>query len=146
MRIRCVRAARNKLALLSILLLLVSGAASAQSFLGMQKPLVQVFGGYSLARYDTVPLGFSERLNLSGVNIQVIFADFYRGLGLAFDFSGHSSNEMQYFNFLVGPQYRYQVKGIFLFGHGLFGRSRTHLNNLGTSQFSPSTIGGTAAF
>lgn len=117
---------------------------SAQNFL--KSPNVDVFAGYSLLRFDSVPLGFPGRLNLSGANVEVGLPDLYRGWGLVADISGHYSNEMEAYNFLIGAQYVYQVKGINIFGRGMGGKARERLREVGTSQFEPSTLGGAAAF
>jgi len=113
--------------------------ASGQSF--FKAPEVNVFAGYSLLRLDSQPLGFSKTLNLNGGNLEVSLPNLYRGLGIAADFSGHSSDRAEQFNFLVGPQYRFELKGLDFFVHGLVGKTRTRLLQLGTSQFQPSTLG-----
>jgi hypothetical protein len=117
----------------------LSSWASAQSFL--KKPTVELFAGYSLLRYDAVPLGFSSPLNLNGGNLEVLLPDIYRGWGVTFDFSGHHSNEMEEFNFLLGPQYRFELKGMRFYGHGLWGRARDRLLHTGASQLEASTVG-----
>lgn len=131
----------SSLLLCACALLGLCSVASAQSFLGLHRPEADVFAGYSLMRYDTVPLGFSQRLNLNGGMFELSLPDIYQGIGIAAEFSGHYSSEMENFNFLVGPRYRREVKGVYLFGHGLWGKSRTRLENLGTSQLWPSTLG-----
>ena len=135
-----------KCALVAAMALAFGRLAEAQSFLGMHMPEAEVFGGYSVLRYDTQPLGFAQRLNLNGGNLELSLPNLYQGLGVVADFSGHYSSEMQSWNFLGGAQYRYEVKGFQLFGHFLGGKTRTRLNQLGTSQFQASTLGGTVAF
>jgi len=115
-----------------------SALASAQGF--FKAPEVNIFAGYSLLRLDTQPLGFSKTLNLNGGNLEVSLPNLYKGLGFAVDFSGHHSPEAEQFHFLIGPQYRFEVKGLDFFAHGLVGKTRTRLLELGTSQFQPSTL------
>jgi hypothetical protein len=145
MRIRGEVLVRAQLVSLILLALLLCSPASAQSFLGIRMPESEIFAGYSVLRFDSVPLGFSQRLNLNGANLELSFPNLYQGLGVVADFSGHHSSEMESFNFLAGPQYRYDVKGMHVFGHALFGESRTRLLQVGTSQIEPSTLGRTLA-
>ena len=128
-----------KAASLVFVVIFLCSWASAQSFLS--KPTVEVFAGYSLLRYDAVPLGFPSRLNLNGGDVELLLPDIYKGLGVTFDFSGHHSSELESFNFLFGPQYRCVLKGMRLYGHGLWGRSRARLLQTGASQVEPSTVG-----
>jgi hypothetical protein len=113
--------------------------ASGQSF--FKKPEVNVFAGYSLLRFDSQPLGYSKTLNLNGGDLEISLPNLYQGFGIAVDFSGHSSSQAEQFNFLIGPQYRFEVKGLRPFVHGLVGKTRTRLLQLGTSQAEPSTLG-----
>ena len=133
-----------KALLLSLAFFAFQGLASAQGF--FKKPEVNIFTGYSLQRYDGSQYGFINKLNLNGGNLEVSLPNLYKGLGIAGDFSGHWNDQLETFNFLVGPQYRFEVKGINLFGHVLGGKSRSRLLKLGTSQIEPSTLGGTVAF
>jgi hypothetical protein len=116
---------------------------SAQSFL--KAPNVDIFAGYSLLRFDSVPFGFPNRLNLSGANVELALPDVIRGWGIVADVSGHYSNELEAYNFLIGPQYTFQVKGINIFGRGMGGKARERLRQVGTSTFEPSTLGGAFA-
>ncbi len=109
-------------------------------------PEVNIFAGYSFLRYDSVPLGFSDKLNLTqGGNVEVSLPNLYQGLGVVADFSGHWSDQLKSFNFLIGPQYRFEVKGIDLFGHVLMGKSRSRLLQVGNSLLQPSSLGGAVA-
>jgi hypothetical protein len=108
-------------------------------------PAVQIFGGYSYLRFESKPLGFSSQLNLNGGNLQIALPNIYNGLGFALDLSAHTSSEMEEFNFLIGPQYTYEVKSMHIFGHALFGRARDRLRMPGSTQIEPSSIGGAVA-
>lgn len=132
-----------KSALGFVALFLFTGTCSAQGF--FKKPEVNVFAGYSLQRYDASQYGFRKTQNLNGGNLEISLPDLYQGFGVVADFSGHWNGEIETFNFTGGPQYRFEVKGIDFFGHGLFGKSRSRLLKLGTSQIEPSSLGGTAA-
>lgn len=120
--------------------------ASGQGFLGLKPPEVNVFVGYSLLRYDSVPLGFANKLNLNGGNLELSLPNLYQGWGIVGDFSGHKNNELEMFNYTVGPQYRFELKGVDLFGHFLLGKSRSRLLKTGTSIIEPSSLGLTVAF
>ena len=113
--------------------------ASAQK--SSKLPAIEVFGGYSYLRFESTTLGFSDRLSLNGANLGVSLPDLYEGFGIAADVSGHYTREMEEFNFLIGPQYSFQWKGIRLYGHGLFGKARDRLRQPGTTQLEPSHLG-----
>ena len=112
---------------------------SAQTKLKL--PAVEVFGGYSYLRFESTQLGFANRLNLNGADVEVSLPDLYEGLGIAADISAHYAQEMEEFNFLIGPQYSYNWKGLRFTGHTLFGRSRDRLRQPGTTQLEPSNLG-----
>lgn len=120
--------------------------ASGQGFLGLKPPEVNIFAGYSLLRYDSVPLGFANKLNLNGGNLELSLPNLYQGWGIVGDFSGHKNSELEMFNYTLGPQYRFELKGVDLFGHFLVGKSRSRLLKVGSSIIEPSSLGLTVAF
>ena len=120
--------------------------ASGQGFLGLKPPEVNIFAGYSLLRYDSVPLGFANKLNLNGGNLELSLPNLYQGWGIVGDFSGHKNSELEMFNYTLGPQYRFELKGVDLFGHFLVGKSRSRLLKVGSSIIAPSSLGLTVAF
>jgi hypothetical protein len=134
----------TKTAALCFLTFCLASGASGQSI--FKTPEVNVFAGYSLLRFDSVPLGYSKALNLNGGNMEVSLPDLYQGLGIAVDFSGHHSPQAEQFNFMIGPQYRREVKSVNLFGNLLFGKTRTRLLQTGTSRLEPSALGYSVAF
>jgi len=136
-----VSAVLFKAAVLGVALSAFSLVASGQGFLGLKPPEVNIFAGYSLARYDSVPLGFSDKLNMNGGNLELSLPNLYQGWGIVGDFSGHKNSELEMFNYTVGPQYRFELKGIDLFGHFLIGKSRSRLLKTGTSIIQPSSLG-----
>jgi hypothetical protein len=112
--------------------------ATAQS--KSKLPSIDVFGGYSYLRFDDKTLGLASDLNLNGANVSVALPDLYMGLGVAIDVSGHYSTELEEFNFLIGPQYTYEWKGMRFYGHGLFGKARARLRLPGTTNVEPSYL------
>lgn len=135
-----------KAAVLVVALSASSILASGQGFLGLRPPEVNIFAGYSLVRYDSVPLGFANKLNMNGVNLELSLPNLYQGWGIVGDLSGHKNSELEMFNYTVGPQYRFELKGVDLFGHFLIGKSRSRLLKIGTSIIEPSSLGLTVAF
>jgi len=127
----------------SILCSFVSPLASAQS--KSKLPEIDVFGGYSYLRFDAKTLGFANDLNLNGANVSVAMPDLYKGLGAALDISGYYTTELEEFNFLIGPQYTYEWKGLRLYGHGLFGKARARLREPGTTNVEPSYLSNAVA-
>ncbi len=134
-----------KAAVLGIALSALTAMAAGQGFLGLKPPEVNVFAGYSLVRYDSVPLGFANKLNMNGGILELSLPNLYQGFGVVADFSGHQNDELKMFNYTIGPQYRFEVKGIDLFGHLLLGKSRSRLLKTGTSIIEPSSLGFTVA-
>jgi hypothetical protein len=128
----------------SIFCAFVCPAASAQT--KSRLPAIDVFGGYSYLRFESTTLGFANQSQLNGANISIALPDLYQGLGVAVDVSGHYSREMEEFNFMIGPQYTYQWKGMRLYGHGLFGKARDRLRQPGTTQLEPSFLSYAVAF
>jgi len=118
--------------------------ASAQT--PSKLPAIDVFGGYSYLRFESKTLGFSDQLNLNGANVSVSLPDLYQGLGATLDISGYYQHEMEEFNFMIGPQYSFEWKGMRLYGHGLYGRARDRLRQPGTTLLEPSFLGRAIAF
>lgn len=113
-----------------------SAAAQSQSKL----PEIDVFGGYSYLRFDAKTLGFANDLNMNGADVSVSMPHIYQGLGAAIDISGHFATQLEEFNFLIGPQYSYEWKGMRLYGHGLFGKARARLREPGATSVEPSYL------
>ena len=109
----------------------------------LKVPEIDVFGGYSYLRFGGSQLGFPGALNLNGGNVEVS-VHVYQGFGIVADFSGHSSQDLEEYNFLIGGQYKFDVKNLHFYGHGLGGKARTRLENIGASQGEPSSLGGAA--
>ena len=128
----------RKAAVLALIFGALSPVAGAQSFL--KTPSVEIFGGYSYLRFDTTTLGFSNRSNLNG-GIVGISIPIYAGLGVTGDASAHYSRDIESYNFMAGPQYTIEWRGLRLTGHGLFGKGRSRLRNPGTTFIEPSTFG-----
>jgi len=142
MEVQRVLKAHMKAALCGLLILAACPALFAQKL-----PLIEAWGGYSHLRYEAKPLGFSDQLDLNGWNGGVSLPDLYQGFGIAADVSGHYTKPMEVFNFLIGPQYSYQWKGVRPYGHLLIGKARVRLRQLGAStQFEPSDLARSVAF
>jgi hypothetical protein len=128
----------------SMLCLFFSAPVSAQS--KSKLPAIDVFGGYSYLRFDAKTLGFADQLQMNGANVSVALPDLYEGLGVAVDFSGHYTGQMEEFNFMIGPQYTYEWKKMRFYGHGLFGKARDRLRQPGTTVVEPSWLSRAVAF
>jgi len=143
MDIRRAFAVHKSAAFLAFTLCVIAPLASGQR--ALKTPEIDVFGGYSYLRFDGTPLGFRSSSNLNGGNVEVA-VPVYRHFGMVADFSGHYSSDLQEYNFLIGGQYKFEVKGVHLFGHAPGGKARTRLNNIGVSQIEPSSLGAAALF
>jgi hypothetical protein len=147
MEIRRVFTIHKRAAVFPFLLLAFCPFLHGQRSLKLPKlPTTEVWGGYSYLRFDATKLGFADRLTLNGGEFGVSLPDLYYGLGVDADISGHYTREMEEFNFLIGPQYTFQWKGIRLQGHGLFGKARDRLRLPGTTQVEPSDLHKAMAF
>jgi hypothetical protein len=144
MEIRPIFTILKKAAVFSSLLLVSCSMLSAQK---KQFPIAaEVWGGYSYVRFEATELGFNDDLGLNGWIGGVSLPDLYQGLGVAVDISGHYTTEMEEYNFLIGPQYSYKLKGMRFYGHGLFGKARDRLRQPGTTSLEPSDLHKAAAF
>lgn len=131
---------QNQAAVLLATFCLLCPLASAQI---LKVPEVDVFGGYSYLRFGGADLGFPGAVNLNGANVEVAVR-VYQGFGIVGDFSGHFSKDLSEYNFLIGGQYGFDVRGLHFYGHAMGGKARTRLSNLGASQIEPSSLGGAA--
>lgn len=143
MDIRRALAVYKSAAFLAFTLCVMAPLASGQR--AFKAPEIDVFGGYSYLRFDGTPLGFRDSSNLNGGSVEVAIP-VYHDFGIVADFSGHYASDLQEYNFLIGGQYKFEVKGVHWFGHALGGKARTRLNNIGVSQIEPSSLGGAAMF
>lgn len=108
---------------------------------GQKLPALEAWGGYSHLRFDATTLGFSDQLDLNGWNGGLSLPHLVAGLGVSADVSGHYTSELEEYNFLIGPQYSFDWKGLRLYGHGLFGKSRNRLRQPGSTLLGPSSLG-----
>ena len=144
MEIRLIFTILKKAAVFSSLLFVGCSFLSGQK---KQFPIgAEVWGGYSYLRFEATKLGFNDQLNLNGWDGGVALPDLYEGLGVAVDISGHYTGLMEEYNFLIGPQYSYKVKGMGLYGHALFGKARDRLRQPGTTNLEPSDLHKAVAF
>ena len=144
MAIRQVFPIQRTAAALALLAFALCQTASAQNFI--KKQSVDIFGGYSFLSYDGIPLGFSDRQNLNGWNAEIALPYLYKGLGVVADASANYNHELSAYNFLIGPQYSFDVKNFRIVGHALFGKARDRLSFPGSSQFEPSSLARDVAF
>jgi hypothetical protein len=138
MAIRQVFPTQRTAAVLAFIALTICPFASAQKFLKL--PTVDVFAGYSYLSFDSKPLGFSDRANLNGWNAEIAIPHVYKGLGAVVDASAGYNHELSAYNFLIGPQYSFDVKNFRIVAHGMYGRSRDRLGITGTNEFEPSNL------
>jgi len=129
---------QRKAAVWAIVAFVLCPLASAQKFLKL--PTVDVFAGYSYLRFDSKPLGFSDQLNLNGWNFELSIPYIYQGLGAVADVSANYGHELSAYNFLIGPQYSFDVKNFRIFGHMMYGKSRDRLSFPGSTQLGPSNL------
>ncbi len=101
-------------------------AASSVS-LGQVAPRWEVFGGYSYRNFDSTTIGYANRSNLNGWNIEPTF-NLNTSWSIAADVSGHYGSQLTVYNFLIGPQYSWRKEKSKFFVHVLFGKGQNTVN------------------
>jgi hypothetical protein len=121
MGIPCKRAA-----VILFFLFLAVMAASVPS-LGQVAPRWEFFGGYSYRSFDSQTIGFANRSNLNGWNIEPTF-NLTTSWSFAADVSGQYGSQLTVYNFLIGPQYSWRKEKSKFFVHALFGKGQNTVN------------------
>ena len=117
------------------LVVFFSSIASAQSKL---VPGIEVFGGYSHLSFSSSALGFANWTQLNGWDVAVTIPHIYQGLGITADASGNYSTVLEQFNYMLGPQYKWEFNRFRFIGHVLYGRAQTRLREPGSTFVEPS--------
>lgn len=95
-----------------------------------EKPAqLEVFGGYSYARFDSKTIGFADKSNMNGWNVAASYR-LFKNLSITGDVSGHYASEIQLYNFLIGPQLSFPHGKLNFFGRFLIGKARDHVTVL----------------
>ena len=108
--------------LLPLILMLMIG--TARPAVAQEMPKVQVFGGYSYARFDTPSFGFSNQTGLNGYNFSPAY-NLIRGFGVVAELSGQYRSGANLRDIAVGPQFLYPRGNMMFFGHFLIGEARS---------------------
>jgi hypothetical protein len=111
-------------------ILLLSGVAGAQSKL---LPGIEVFGGYSHLSFQSGGLGFRKWTQTSGWDAAISIPQIYKGLGITLDGSGDYATPLAQYNYLVGPQYKWEFSRFRFIAHGLYGRAQTRILHAGST-------------
>ena len=117
------------------LLLFFSSLACAQSKL---IPGVEVFGGYSHLSFSSSGLGFNNWTEMNGWDVALTIPHIYQGLGITADASGDYSTTIEQYNYMIGPQYKWEFSRFRFVAHGLYGRAQTRLREPGSTFIEPS--------
>jgi hypothetical protein len=118
-----------------ILVFALSSFATAQSKL---IPGIEVFGGYSHLSLSSGGLGFSNWTQMNGFDVAVTIPHIYQGLGITADASGDYSTTIEQYNYMVGPQYKWEFSKFRFIAHGLYGKAQTRLREPGSTFVEPS--------
>ena len=113
----------------ALFIFLVSSAVIAASSLslGQVAPRWEVFGGYAYRNVDSTTLGFANRSNLNGFDVEGTFNITPRW-GATADVGGQYGSQLTMYNFLIGPQYSLRRDKSKFFVHGLFGKAQNTVN------------------
>lgn len=112
-----------------------SSLASAQSKL---IPGIEVFGGYSHLSFSSSGLGFANWTQMNGWDVAVTLPHLYQGLGITADASGDYSKALEQYNYMVGPQYKWEFTRFRFIAHILYGRAQTRVQQPGSTFTEPS--------
>jgi hypothetical protein len=94
---------------------------------GQEIPRAQLFGGYSYLNFDSRSFGFANRSSLNGYTVSPAFNVFY-GLGVVAEVSGQYGSRMNFRDVTIGPQFLFPRGNLLLYGHALFGSTRSLVN------------------
>jgi hypothetical protein len=124
-----------KLSVCALVILFFSPLAYAQSKL---IPGIEVFGGYSHLSFPSSGLGFRNWTQMNGWDVAVTLPHIYQGLGITADGSGNYSTALEQFNYMIGPQYKWEFNRFRFIGHVLYGRAQTRVRQPGSTFTEPS--------
>jgi hypothetical protein len=111
-----------------------AGAQSDKSIL----PGIEVFGGYSHLSFSSSALGFANWTQMNGWEVAISLPHIYRGLGITADASGDYGTSLEQYNYMIGPQYKWEFNKFRFIAHGLYGRAQTRLRQPGSTFVEPS--------
>ena len=120
-----------------LLLLLTIGSACSSG--AQEMPRIQVFGGYSYARYDTPSFGFSNPTGLNGYTFSPAY-NLIRGFGVVAELSGQYKAGANLRDVAAGPQFLYSRGNMLFFGRLLFGEARSLVQVGGPQEDSSRVI------
>ena len=125
----------GRLSVCALIVIFFSSLASAQSKL---IPGIEVFGGYSHLSFSSTGLGFSNSTQMNGWDVAVTIPHIYQGLGITADASGDYSTALEQYNYMIGPQYKWEFSRFRFIAHGLYGRAQTRVRQPGSTFSEPS--------
>jgi hypothetical protein len=123
------------LSVCALAVLFFSSLASAQSKL---IPGIEVFGGYSHLTFSSSGLGFANSTEMNGWDVALTIPHIYQGLGITADASGDYSTALEQYNYMIGPQYKWEFNRFRFVGHVLYGRAQTRVREPGSTFIEPS--------
>lgn len=124
-----------KLSICVLVALGLSSVAAAQSKL---IPGIEVFGGYSHLTFSSSGLGFANWTQMNGWDAAITIPHIYQGLGITADASGDYSTALEQYNYMAGPQYKWEFNKFRFIAHGLYGRAQTRVRQPGSTFTEPS--------
>jgi hypothetical protein len=101
-------------------------------------PGIEVFGGYSHLSFSSSGLGFANWTQMNGWEVAISLPHIYRGLGITADASGDYATVLEQYNYLIGPQYKWEFNRFRFIAHGLYGRAQTRVRQPGSTFVEPS--------
>jgi hypothetical protein len=119
----------------ALTVLALGSSASAQKSL---VPAIEVFGGYSHLSLSSSGLGFENWTQMNGFDVAVSLPHIYRGFGITADASGNYATALEQYNYLIGPQYKWEFNRFRFIAHGLYGRAQTRVRQPGSTFTEPS--------
>ena len=75
---------------------------------------------------------------MNGWDVALTIPHIYQGLGITADASGDYSTALEQYNYMIGPQYKWEFNKFRFIAHGLYGRAQTRLRQPGSTFIEPS--------
>jgi len=110
------------LILISLVVLAASSLTAAQV-----APRWEIFGGYSYRSFDSTTVGYANRSNLNGFNIEPSF-NITTQWSVVADVSGQYGSQLTVYNFMGGPQFYWRKEKSAFFVRALFGKGQNTVN------------------
>jgi len=135
-----IASAGSTRSLVILVLFLLALFLAPRSAVGQVAPRYEVFGGYSIMRFDSPTIGYSNYSYLNGFNAEGVF-NFKLKWGVVVDGSGNYGSRLTSYHYMIGPQYSWRRDKSKFFFHGLFGKAQNDVDIIVPPRTSVKSVG-----